>query len=571
MSEGHVIRVIGNIMDITEHKHSEEALREKSQFIASLLQAIPVAVFYKDREGRYLGCNDAFTEIMGVTADQIRGKTVHELWPSELAEKYHQMDLELMRNREHQVYEFQVKAQDSQMHPVMYAKDVFLDKDGEVAGLVGAFLDITERKQAEEALKQSEERFRVAQELSLYAFTILCPVRDDNGIIVDFRWDFVNPEAGRLLGHAPEDLIGRRLLDVLPGNRTSSDLFERYVHVAETGEPHDYEVCYESEGIRGWFRNMAVKLGDSIAVSFTDISERKLAEKTLKENLELLAKAERIGLTGSWKRDLATNNIIWSSGTYRIFGIPENEGISFKTFKSLIHPEDRDLLLKKLEEMAQKGTPMKVEFRIRRPDGTIRTLSSKGEVSFDSRGKPILIHGTVQDITERKRLEDYMITSQKLDSIGTLAGGLAHDYNNLLSVIMGNVDLAKMLITKNDQAHAVLMKAEQAILKARDLTQQLSTFSRGGYPLSKIIDIRDCLTQSVGLALSGSNIRPEWNIEEDLPDVKVDETQIRLVIQNIVMNAREAMPLGGNLFIDVNKVFLKPDNTFLLPESTYIR
>jgi signal transduction histidine kinase len=164
-----------------------------------------------------------------------------------------------------------------------------------------------------------------------------------------------------------------------------------------------------------------------------------------------------------------------------------------------------------------------------------------------------------------------MIKAQKLDSIGTLAGGLAHDYNNLLSVIMGNVDLAKLLITKNDQAYAVLTKAEQAILKARDLTQQLSTFSRGGYPLSKIIDIRECLTQSVRLALSGSNIRPEWNIAEDLPEVKVDENQIRLVIQNIVINAREAMPLGGTLFIDANKVVLKPDNTMLLPESTYIR
>lgn len=571
LSEGHVMKVIGNIMDITERKRSEEALKEKSHFIASLLRAIPVAVFYKDREGRYLGCNDSFTEIMGVTDDQIRGKTVHELWPSELAEKYHQMDLELMRNREHQVYEFQVKAKDSQMHPVIYAKDVFLDKDGDVAGLVGAFLDITERKQVEEALRQSEERFRVAQELSLYAFTILSPVRDYNGIIVDFRWDFVNREAGRILGHAPEDLVGRRLLDVLPGNRTNCDLFERYVHVAETGESHDYELCYESEGIHGWFRNMAVKLGDSIAVSFTDISERKLSEKTLKENLELLAEAERIGLTGSWKRDLTTNNIIWSSGTYRIFGIPENEEISLETIKTLIHPEDRDFVLGKLEEAEKKGTSINVEFRIIHHDGKIRTLSSKGEVTYGPGGKPILIHGTVQDITERRRLEDYMIKSQKLDSIGTLAGGLAHDYNNLLSAIMGNVDLAKMLITKNDQAHAVLMKAEQAILKARDLTQQLSTFSRGGYPLSKIIDIRDCLTQSVRLALSGSNIRPEWNIEEDLPDVKVDENQIRLVIQNIVINAREAMPLGGNLFIDANKVLLKPDNTLFLPENTYIR
>ena len=119
--------------DITKRKQAEEALSEKNDFIASLLRAIPVAVFYKDKEGRYLGCNDAFTKIMGITADEIIGKTVHELWPSELANKYHQMDLELMQNKEHQEYEYQIKAGDVQIHPVIYAKDVYLDENGEVA------------------------------------------------------------------------------------------------------------------------------------------------------------------------------------------------------------------------------------------------------------------------------------------------------------------------------------------------------------------------------------------------------------------------------------------------------
>jgi PAS domain S-box-containing protein len=153
VEDGKIVGLISVARDITERKRVEEALSEKSQFIASLMRAMPVAVFYKDKEGRYLGCNDTFTDIMGVTSEQIKGKTVHELWPSELAEKYHHMDLELIRNRRHQVYEFQVKAKDGQMHPVIYAKDVYLDKDGEVAGLVGAFLDITEHKRVESIMQ----------------------------------------------------------------------------------------------------------------------------------------------------------------------------------------------------------------------------------------------------------------------------------------------------------------------------------------------------------------------------------------------------------------------------------
>jgi PAS domain S-box-containing protein len=153
VEDGKIVGLISVARDITERKRAEEDLSEKSQFIASLMRAMPVAVFYKDKEGRYLGCNDTFTNIMGVTSEQIKGKTVHELWPSELAEKYHHMDLELIRNRGHQVYEFQVKAKDGQMHPVIYAKDVFLDKDGEVAGLVGAFLDISDRKRVESIMQ----------------------------------------------------------------------------------------------------------------------------------------------------------------------------------------------------------------------------------------------------------------------------------------------------------------------------------------------------------------------------------------------------------------------------------
>ncbi len=134
----------------------EQALR----FTEALLSAIPTPVFYKDREGRYLGCNRAFSEIMGVSPEQIRGKTVFELWPGEHAAVYHAKDLELTRNPSRQVYEFVVRDKDGLERPVIYAKDVFRDEHDRVAGIVGAFLDITGRKQAEQALRQSEENYR---------------------------------------------------------------------------------------------------------------------------------------------------------------------------------------------------------------------------------------------------------------------------------------------------------------------------------------------------------------------------------------------------------------------------
>ena len=145
---------------------AQDELKRSLNFTESLLASIPTPVFYKDIDGRYLGCNTAFTEIMGITSEQIRGKTVHELWPSDHASVYHEKDLELMKNPQLQIYEFEVKDKEGYIRPVVYHKTVFRDERGTVAGLVGAFVDISEMKEMESKLKTSEENFRAIFDLS---------------------------------------------------------------------------------------------------------------------------------------------------------------------------------------------------------------------------------------------------------------------------------------------------------------------------------------------------------------------------------------------------------------------
>jgi len=141
----------------SERKQAEEALRQNANFNEALLNAVPTPVFYKDRKGRYLGCNRAFMEIMGVTEEEIRGKTVNALWPSEHAKRYHRADLELMEHPEHQVYEFEVKDKDGAIRQVIFTKNVFWDTNGVVAGIVGAFVDITEQKILQAQLIQAQK------------------------------------------------------------------------------------------------------------------------------------------------------------------------------------------------------------------------------------------------------------------------------------------------------------------------------------------------------------------------------------------------------------------------------
>ncbi len=144
--------------EISNARHlADSALR----FAESVLSAVPTPVFYKDREGRYLGVNNAFAELMGYTPDYYKGKTVMELWPDEFASVYHEKDLELMRNPEKQIYEFKVVDKDGIVHSTIWGKNVFRDENGQVAGIVGAFVDITGLKQAEDALCKAQEELEL--------------------------------------------------------------------------------------------------------------------------------------------------------------------------------------------------------------------------------------------------------------------------------------------------------------------------------------------------------------------------------------------------------------------------
>lgn len=184
------------------------------------------------------------------------------------------------------------------------------------------------------------------------------------------------------------------------------------------------------------------------------------------------------------------------------------------------------------------------EYGIRRKDG--RTFPAIVYSSLISReGRAAGFRGIVVDLTDQKKAETELITRQKLESLGVLAGGLAHDYNNILTGILGNISLAKMFAIPGDRVMKRLEQLELAAMKAKDLTQQLLTFARGGAPIKRTTSIARLLESAVHFALLGSNVRCEMEIDTDLWASDVDEGQITQVIHNIVLNAAQAMPEGG--------------------------
>ncbi len=176
-----------------------------------------------------------------------------------------------------------------------------------------------------------------------------------------------------------------------------------------------------------------------------------------------------------------------------------------------------------------------------------------------------------QRVSDRDRMAQELGRSQKLDSLGILAGGLAHDFNNYLLSILGNISLAKIEIEADHPAYRLLAQSEKASLLAKGLTQQLLTFSKGGQPVTALLGLPDLVKDCTTVALSGSNVTTDYEVEEDLPPIMADKNQVGQVIQNMVTNAIQAMPGGGILTIQLASVPIDAATPIPLAPGRYVR
>ncbi len=224
-----------------------------------------------------------------------------------------------------------------------------------------------------------------------------------------------------------------------------------------------------------------------------------------------------------------------------------------------------------LEKLFEQGVIFGDEMEFVRKNGEKFWASLSGRLVRDDGGKPLYIDGIVSDISDRKRVERELLRVQKLESVGVLAGGIAHDFNNLLTAILGNISLARGEVAKNDKTTRLLFAAETATLRARNLTNQLLTFSKGGIPVRKSIRLNDVLRDSTTFSLSGSSVVCEFLIPEDTWPVYADEGQISQVISNVVINAAQAMSGGGNMKLTCENVIIGESSDEPLASGKYVK
>jgi two-component system cell cycle sensor histidine kinase/response regulator CckA len=288
-------------------------------------------------------------------------------------------------------------------------------------------------------------------------------------------------------------------------------------------------------------------------ISLRDIGPAVRTEQALEQHRALLEMAQEIGHIGSWVAELdESDRLGWSAETHRIFGVPPGQFAgSSAAFFAFVHPDDRAAVRAASDAAEAESRPYDIEHRVVRPDGTVRWVHERAAIVRDPLGRAVRLVGTVQDITERRLLEDQLRQSQKMEAIGRLAGGIAHDLNNALTAIAGYAELALGEVASDHAARADVEEIRRAAERAGSVTRQLLAFSRKQLLEPRVFDLNETIAAIARLLsrLLGADVEVQTRLSDSALPVLGDPGQVEQAVINLAVNARDAMPRGGRLVV----------------------
>jgi PAS domain S-box-containing protein len=445
--------------------------------------------------------------------------------------------------------EYRIVRPDGEIRVIQPVWEAVFDDRGNATHLFAALKDVTELRAAEKRQTEIEQgQFREIAESLL------------QGIFV-YSGDeilYANPAFLQILGYDSFDELRRVTAtdtvypDDWPG-------VQRRVAARMAGQVMSDRAEFRlrrRDGSLVWVEAQARRFawnGRSASLSgVSDISARKRAEDALHRSQEHLEQAQRIGGIGSSERDLVTGERIWSEELCRMIGVEHSLVPSDANVAPLIHEEDRARILEAVDRAISGSREPPTEFRIIRPDGEVRTLYREMDVLRDQRGKPIRLLSIFKDVTElraaerrQKEMEQQLLHSQKLEALGTLAGGVAHELNNTLVPILALTKITANRLAEGSRERGNLNTVLRASERARDLVQQILAFSRKETPMRQRVDAA-ALVRSA-LKLLRASLPSTIQIAEAIDDVAPmsgDPGQLHQVVINLVVNAAQAIGDG---------------------------
>jgi PAS domain S-box-containing protein len=422
--------------------------------------------------------------------------------------------------------------------------------------------EIQKRKKTEEELKNTNTTLQAMIKASPL------PIVGVDAAGTTVLW---NPAAERVFGWSEQEVLGRPPLIIPP------DLQQEHISIRNRIIDDETITGVETRRLKkdGTLIDVTVSSanihddqGTSVAAMgiYEDITERKKAE----DELRILAAIIQGLPDAVCAIDTAGRVVTWNSGASRMLGYSAEEMIG-RAITTVI-PED--IAQREFDHcltiLNKEGFFSGYESIRLAKDGR-RVPVELTAVAIKDRAQTIINYASIMiDLTDRKKAEEERLKLHMLESIGFLAAGIAHDFNNLLSIILGNIHIAKMSLPSDEKAFNRLSDAESVIDLASELSKRLITFATGGDPRRRMMPLSDLFTDTVIALLKGSAIQASFDLPEDLADVSIDEGQMKQVINNLVINAKEAMPKGGMLTVRGRNIQVSSQDNFPMREGHYL-
>ncbi|MCP4219598.1 MAG: PAS domain S-box protein [bacterium] len=554
------------MLERSMESNSRELLQATAQMMA-VFQGFPDHLFLVDRSGSILDCKMGSENILHLKPEKLIGKVLESTPIGQFQDLTAAFADVLAGGRTRQLESVKMVNGTE-----VYCETRVIPVSDELFIII--IRDITAAKKADIALRASETKYRTQFETATEAIFII-----KNSVFYD-----CNPQTLKIFACRREQIISKTPAEFSPefqpDNTLSREsaaknikkamnyepLFFEWLHCRMDGTLFDAEVSLKRFDVEGDAYLMAM---------VKDITERK---KTLRE---LAEEKERLAVTLESIADGVISTAV--DGSVMLMNRVAEEITGWSTSAALGKPvpdildmrepseEDLPEAANPVREIMESGSSIELKDHILvAPDGTRRDISLCGAPIRESSRRIIGVVLVIKDITHSKKIEQERFKAKKLDSIGVLAGGIAHDFNNILTGILGNITLAKMYEEKGKPVLERLINAEKATLRARGLTQQFLTFSKGGVPIKKTTSIIELIENSVQLILGESTVRCQCLLPPDLWPVDIDKGQVNQVFNNVINNAVEAMPEGGTIFFDGENVTIDSSHTQIKP-GNYIR
>ena len=439
-----------------------------------------------------------------------------------------------------------------------------------------ALQDVTRRHAAEAALRQSEAKYR---HLASVVSDVIWVLDVGTGL-----FQYVSPSVERVLGFRVDDVIGAgvdRVLAPADAARVGGLIADRVSEFAAAERDGVVlpPVTLEVDQLRREGPPVPTEVVATSVVNPTtgrieihgitrDITERRRQAEDLARSRRNLNEAQRLAGLGSFEYDVRRHTLYWSDGLLRIFGITRGEfGGTMATYYSRVHPDDLARIQAEIAHAFETGFEGDMEHRLIRADGEVRHVVNTVAVEREH-GVPVRAYGSVKDVTEERRsaaeqvrLEAQLLQAQKMESVGRLAGGVAHDFNNMLGVILGHLELALEQVPSGAPIRGDLEAIRKAAEHSADLTRQLLAFARKQTVTPKVLDLNETVggTLKMIATLIGENIRLEWRPGSPLWPVRIDPSQVEQIVTNLCVNARDAIGLAGAVTVATENLSLGED------------